>query len=79
MLNWNYKIILIFKFLLGYTIMWNYGNVKLWKVSEIIYSYYINDMKLKFKRTEISILCMNNIKNSIKYTNTLSRNSAMNF
>ena len=64
--------------MLNYTIMWSYGNVKIWYVSEIIYLYYINDMKLKFKRTEISILCMKNIKNSIKYTNTLCRNAAMN-
>ena len=70
---------LIYKIMLSYTIMWNYGNVQLWNVSEITYLYYINDMKLNFKKTKISILFMNNIKKSIKYTNTLCRNSAKNF
>ena len=34
--------------------------------------YYINDVKLK-----ISIMCMNIMKNIIKYTNTLCGISAM--
>ena len=51
----NYKI------MLKYTIIWNYGIIKIkWNYTiMLIYT--------------LSMMCMNNIKNDIKYTNILCR------
>ena len=55
MLNWNYKIMSSLKIILSYTIMWNYANIKLWKLGEIIQLYFINDKKLKIKKLKFQI------------------------